>query len=186
MNIKSLELKNKLVDESTGEFYFDLTAPSFIYNPDVGIKGIHYVTSDQVGRIDKICEIYYGGSEFIDALCVVNNIFNPFSLQEGDVLVIPNLARPDLLYQRPDPASRPVPTILPYVDTGRQSQKDQSRIQRLTQKAKGRKNGVETPLPPNMLQPGEVSKTFKNGEIQLGANLPSRNTFINSQDSSNQ
>lgn len=186
MNIKSLGLKNKLVDERTGEFYFDLTAPSFIYNSEAGIRGIHYVVADQVGRIDKISEIYFGSTQFVDALCVVNNIFNPFALQEGDVLVIPDLGRPDLHYQRPDPASRPTPTVLPFVDTGRQSQKDQSRIQRLIEKAKKKKNGVETPLPPNMLQPGEVAKTFKDGEIQLGANLPSRNTFINSQDSSNQ
>jgi hypothetical protein len=87
MNIKSLTLKNKLVDETTGEFYFDLTAPSFIYDADLGIKTIHYVLQDQVGRIDKISEIYFGNTEFIDAICVVNNIFNPFSVNEGDVLV---------------------------------------------------------------------------------------------------
>lgn len=174
MNIRSLALKNKLVNERTGEFYFDLTAPSFIYDADLGIKAIHYVMPDQVGRVDKISEIYFGSTQYIDAICVVNNIFNPFSLQEGDVIVIPNLKRPDLVYQRPNPASRPTPTQEPYVDTGRQSQKDQSRIQRLIQKAKEKPSGVTTPLPPNMLQPGQDTKVFKDGGILLGANLPSR------------
>ena len=53
------------------------------------------------------------------------------------------------------------------------------------QKAKEKKNGVVTPLPPNMLQPGQDAKTFEGGKIKLGTNLPSRNTFINANDSSN-
>lgn len=186
MNIKSLTLKNKLIDERTGEFYYDLTAPSFIYDTELGIRALHYVLQDQAGRIDKISQIYFGNSEYIDAICIVNNIFNPFSVQEGDILVIPNLARPDLVYQRPNPASRPTPTQEFYTDTGRQSQKDQSRIQRLIKKAKERPNGVTTPLPPNILQQGQDVKIFKDRQIKLGSNLPSRNTFINSNDSSNQ
>src|SRR6056300_610095 len=101
MNIKSLALKNKLTEERTGEFYYDLTAPSFTYNADLGVKALHYVQIDQVGRIDKISELYFGSGEFIDAICVVNNIFNPFTIAEGDILVIPNLSRQDLVYSRP-------------------------------------------------------------------------------------
>lgn len=179
MNIKSLTLKNKLIDEKTGEFYFDLTAPSFVYEANLGVKGVHYVVHDQIGRIDKISEIYFGSSEFVDAICVVNNIFNPFALAEGDILIIPNLSRPDLVYQKPSSASRPTASQEPFIDTGRQSQKDQSRIQRLLEKAKEKKSGVNAPLPPNMLQPGQDVKVLENGEIKLGSNLPSRNTFIN-------
>lgn len=179
MNIKSLGLKNKIIEERTGEFYYDLTAPSFIYDSDLGIRSLHYVMQDQIGRIDKISEIYYGSGEFVDALCVVNNIFNPFTVQEGDVLVIPNLSRKDLVYLRPNPATRPNSTQEPYIDTGRQSEKDQSRIQRLIEKAKKSKAGVKQPMPPNMLQPGQEAKTYGGGKIQLGTNLNSRNTKAN-------
>ena len=179
MNIKSLRLKNKLVDEHSGEYYYDLTAPSFVYDSDLGIRAIHYVLQDQEGRIDKISEIYFGSGEYVDAICVVNNIFNPFSVKEGDIIVIPNLSRPDMVYKRPNPASRPTPQQSQYVDTGRLSEKDQSRIQRLAEKAKTKKNGVKTPLPPNMLQPGQDAKTYEGGKIKLGANLNSRSTFIN-------
>jgi hypothetical protein len=176
MNVKSLTLKNKLIIDKTGEGYWDLTAPSFIYDSDLGVRALHYVTVDQVGRIDKISEVYYGSGEFVDALCVVNNIFNPFSLNEGDILVIPNLSRKDLVYKRPNPASRPNATQAAYVDTGRQSEKDQARIQRLIEKAKSSEAGVKQPMPPNMLQPGQAAKTYEGGKIQLGTNLPSRNT----------
>lgn len=180
MNIKSLRLKNKIVDDSTGQYYYDLTAPSFIYDSDLGVKAIHYVMSDQVGRIDKISNIYFGSGEYVDAICIVNNIFNPFTVNEGDILVIPNLSKQDLVYRRPNPASRPTDPQEQYIDTGRQSEKDQSRIQRLIEKAKKSKSGVKTPLPPNMLQPDQESKVYENGKIKLGANLDSRSTFINS------
>ncbi len=176
MNIKSLTLKNRLIIDKTGEGYYDLTAPSFIYDSDLGVKALHYVMQDQVGRIDKISQKYFGSGEFVDAICVVNNIFNPFSVNEGDILVIPNLSRKDLVYKRPNPATRPNDVQEAYVDTGRQSEKDQSRIQRLIEKAKTKEAGVKQPMPPNMLQPGQESKTFSGGKIQLGTNLPSRST----------
>ena len=175
MKIKSLTLKNKLTDDKTGEQYFDLTAPSFKYKRELGVKALHYVTQDQVGRIDKISEVNYGTGQYIDAICIVNNIFNPFSIQEGDVLAIPKLDQLDLVYKRPNAAERPSLTLAAYVDTGRQSEQDQSRIQRLIQKAKTKKTGVKTPIPPNMLQQGQEAKVYEGGKIKLGANLPSRN-----------
>jgi len=179
MNIKSLRLKNKLIDENTGQYYYDLTAPSFVYNGDLGVKALHYVLPDQVGRIDKISELYFGSGEFIDAICVVNNVFNPFSIGEGDILVIPNLSRKDEVYKRPNPASRPNEVQQSYIDTGRLSEKDQARIQRLVEAAKTKKSGVKVPMPPNMLQPGQEAKKYEDGKVKLGTNLPSRSTFTN-------
>ena len=181
MNVKSLTLKNKLTLNKTGEGYWDLTAPSFIYDAELGVRALHYVTIDQVGRIDKISEVYFGSGEFIDAICVVNNIFNPFSVNEGDVLVIPNLKRKDIVYKKPNPAVTPSAPQEAYVDTGRQSEKDQGRIQRLTEKAKKSEAGVKTPMPPNMLQPGQEAKTYSGGKIQLGTNLKSKSTLKKSQ-----
>ena len=176
MNIKSLTLKNKLSIEETGEQYYDLSAPSFKYRRELGVKALHYVTVDQAGRVDKISEMYFGTGEYIDAICIVNNIFNPFTVSEGDVLAIPQLKNEDLVYSRPNAASRPSETLAQYVNTDRQSVQDQSRVQRLTQLAKSKKNGVKSPIPPNMMQQGQVAKVFKGGKILLGANLPSRNS----------
>jgi hypothetical protein len=93
---------------------------------------------------------------------------------EGDILVIPNLSRKDLVYKRPNPASRPSVTLAQYTNTDRQSVQDQSRVQRLIQKAKTKKNGVKAPIPPNMLQQGQDAKVYKGGRIILGANLPTK------------
>ena len=44
------------------------------------------------------------------------------------------------------------------------------------QKAKTKKTGVKSPIPPNMLQQGQSAKVYEGGKIKLGANLPSRNS----------
>lgn len=176
MNIKSLTLKNELTDVSTGENYYDLTAPSFKYLAEYGVRTIHYVTLDQEARMDLIADLYYGATEYVDALCIVNNIFNPFSLKEGDIIVIPDMGGATSFYSRPSTQEKSNQVQSQYTDTGRQSQKDQARIQRIIQKAKTKKSGVKTPLPPNVLQPGVDAKTFTNGNIQLGTNLPSRSS----------
>ena len=174
MNIKSLTLKNQLIDERTGENYWDLSAPSFRYKAALGLKAVHYVTQDQAGRMDLISNLYYSTGEYIDAICVINNIFNPFSIKEGDVVAIPVLKDPDLVYSRPNPVTRVNSTIAPYIDTSIQSEQDQSRINRLIKKAETKKTGVKTPLPPNMLQQGQVAKVYEENEVKLGQNLNTR------------
>lgn len=175
MNIKSLTLKNIKIDQFTGEEFFDLSSPSFKYDVKYGVKAIHYVLPDQEGRIDLISNIYYGSGEYIDAICVVNNIFNPFSIQEGDVLVIPNIIQNETeLYKKPKTQERPNIVQDQFINTDRQTQKDQNRIERIKAKGSGKKSRVNNPLPPNILQPGQDAKTFTNGNIQLGTNLPNR------------
>jgi len=175
MDIRSLALKNRLIDQNTGEEYFDLTAPSFEYQADFGIKALHYVTGDQAGRIDLVSETYFGNGRYIDAICILNGITNPFSVSEGDILIIPNLLRnEDQAYFRPQTASRPSQVQAQYIDTDRISKKDKSRIDRLAEKGKGRPGGVETPLPPNVLQQGAAGKTIGGGVVRLGTNLPAR------------
>ncbi len=175
MDIRSLALKNSIVDPETGEEYLDLTAPSFEYQADFGIKALHYVTSDQAGRIDLVSEAYFGNGKYIDAICILNGISNPFSVSEGDVLIIPNLLRnEDQAYFRPKQASRPSQVQAEYINTDRISKKDKSRLDRLAEKGKDRRGGVRTPLPPNVLQPGTAGKTVGGGVIKLGTNLPAR------------
>ena len=174
MNIRSLNLKNKLINEFTNEEYFDLTAPSFIYEYSLGVRAIHYVLLDQVGRIDKISELYFGTAEHVDAICVINNIFNPLSIEEGDILVIPNLNRPDMVYKKPELIKNTFVEDSKFINEQRQTEEDKNRISRLLEKAKTKKTGVKNPLPPNMLQPDSDVKKYADGNITLGTNLPNK------------
>ena len=95
-------------------------------------------------------------------------------MEEGDVLVIPVLDDPKMVYKRPSPLTRVDATIEPYINTQVQSVKDQARLNRMIQKAKTKKDGVDTPLPPNMLQQGQKAKVYEDGQIKLGQNLNTR------------
>ncbi len=43
------------------------------------------------GRLDLICKEFYGVSEIMDYVLKANGISDPFSIQQGDKLILPNL-----------------------------------------------------------------------------------------------
>lgn len=165
MDIKSLTLKNILKDTNSEE-YFDLSVPSFDVS-NIQITDIHAVSQDEEGRIDKICKSYYGSTEYIDVLCFVNHIFNPFSIEKDDLLVIPQItAYSGKIYSKPD-----VPSwITREASTGgggsnkpKTNEKDQNRVNRIKQQKSPRKT--------NELPEGKQIKKYINGKIILGTHL---------------
>lgn len=167
MNIKSLTLKNQR-QLQTGEYYFDLTQPVFTYDSSYGIRAVHYVLPEQECRLDKICELYWGNSEHLDALCIVNNIFNPFSVTAGTLLVIPNIISGSALYKRP--------TIAKYTPAAFKRQQqivnntNSARVDRLKKK----QIKASQPIAPNRLQPGSVNKKYSQGTVILGTYLDTK------------
>lgn len=165
MDIKSLTLKNILKDDN-GEEYFDLSVPSFnLY--DLQFTDVHLVTKDEEGRMDKICESYYGNSEYMDVLCFINHMFNPFSVEEGDLLIIPEISSyAGKIYAKPE-----IPSwISGEASTGgggsnkpKTNEKDQNRVNRIKQQKAPRKT--------NELPEGKQIKKYVNGKIILGTHL---------------
>lgn len=86
---------NKLLDNKRkyvaldGEEYLNLTTPA-VNIDDIKINGYIKVNKDCKGRIDKF--VYSNVSKdynSIDILMYANHIFNPFSIDEGDILYTP-------------------------------------------------------------------------------------------------
>jgi hypothetical protein len=86
---------NKLLDNKRtyiardGEEYLNLTTPTVNIN-DITINGYIKVNKDCKGRIDKF--VYKNVSKdynAIDILMYANHIFNPFAIDEGDILYTP-------------------------------------------------------------------------------------------------
>lgn len=50
------------------------------------------VPGDCIARMDLIANQIYGDSSFSDLLCKLNGISNPFELNEGDMIVCPNVS----------------------------------------------------------------------------------------------
>lgn len=166
MNIRSLTLKNKFIDENKEE-YFDLSAPCFDLT-NVGFSDVHLVTQDEEGRIDKICEKYYNTTENIDIVCFVNHIFNPFSVKTGDLLLIPNLTMKESIYKRPDlPGWITGDETKAASSSNKSNEKDENRVNRLKQQ--------KAPRKANDLPEGKAIKKYVNGKIILGTHLNTTN-----------
>lgn len=85
---KLLDNKRKYISRD-GEEYLNLTTPT-VNIDNITINGYIKVNQDCKGRIDKF--VYSNVSKdynSIDILMYANHIFNPFAIDEGDILYTP-------------------------------------------------------------------------------------------------
>ena len=85
---KSFYNKRKYVSRD-GEEYLNLSTPT-INIKDIKVNGYIKVDKDYKGRLDKF--VYTNVSKDYDAIDIImyaNNIFNPFAIDEGDILYTP-------------------------------------------------------------------------------------------------
>lgn len=71
-----------------GDEMIDLAQQTFVIPNTFSYKIIE-VTSDQIARPDLISIDLYDTDMYGDLICKINNIPNPFELNEGDRLVVP-------------------------------------------------------------------------------------------------
>lgn len=94
---KLFDNKRKYIARN-GEEYLNLSSPA-INIDEIKINGYIKVNQDCKGRIDKF--VYTNVSKdynSIDFLMYANHIFNPFSIDEGDILYTPIYN--DMLYSK--------------------------------------------------------------------------------------
>jgi len=128
----------------------------------------HIVESDEVGRMDLICLKFYGNHDYVDTLLKFNNIINPFSFTEGDIIKIPSRTIAKKSWK--DVANINIldnPVLRQFLDTKRLTKKDANRLEWLKKKAQGKANGAGEILPPNMLKPGDTNIDIGNGKLSL-------------------
>ena len=106
---KLLDNKRKYVDKNAEEYLNLFT--SVVNIDDIKINGYIKVNQDCKGRIDKF--VYSNVSKdynSIDLLMYVNHIFNPFSIDEGDILYTP--VYNDTLFSKSEESVLPDETTL--------------------------------------------------------------------------
>ena len=163
MNFKSIN------DKQLKNGQLRLTEPSVLFGENVQILTEHVVSFDEVGRIDIISRKYYGGENMAEYILKYNNVANPFSINEGDVLKIPSINAELIQWQRIkaiDDIMLEIDNIRgQFLDTKRLSKKDANRLEYLQRKAEQLKNGSKAVLPPNLLKPGEENLSIRDGKI---------------------
>lgn len=157
MNIYTLE-KKKL-----SEGKLNMTSPSLLFlemetRPEMDI---HIVEADEVGRIDLVSIAAYGGHDYVDYILKFNGISNPFSITEGDELVIPPLDGGKKKFKLSIESSDKNPIRDQFINTKRLPVKDANRIKYLTKKYN------KEILPPNILKTGETNIEVSNGKIKV-------------------
>lgn len=88
MNYKTLENKAMLKNSYMGETAMDLLTLTY-YEPTEYEYILFKVPAEFIARPDLISLDQYGTTEYVDVICKVNGISNPFELNEGMVLAIP-------------------------------------------------------------------------------------------------
>ena len=172
LDFRMMQLKKVITKEN----YFgevktvtDLTEPTLL--PNFGstkfeIERLVVVTPEYVMRPDLISFWAYGVDSYADIIMKCNGISNPFSLQEGDLIMIPQLENFKSFYKRPKPTKKEIEQVKrAFIDKNRYSKPTEERLKKLQALANSRKNGSPTITPSNKLKPGESAVSRKSGAL---------------------
>jgi hypothetical protein len=146
-----------------------MTEPVVLFTNVTDILGSFIVDSEYAGRIDLIALEVYGSASQADYILKYNGISNPFSIEEGDVLLIPYH---DVVLAKWNnkPASKTEDGNIirdKFISTKRLTVQDQKRIEYLKRKAATYENGASEILPPNVLKTGKTNVVIKNGVLTI-------------------
>ena len=148
-----------------------MTQPTLVFVRDVPILAEHIVQEHEVCRIDLISLTHYRDAEFADFILKFNGISNPFLIQAGDVLLIPEnegTTTRSILFKSINANEDKLSIRDQFVNTKRLSKKDAKRIEYLQRKANLKINGSSEVLPPNIRKSDDVPNiNIGNGRIVI-------------------
>ena len=158
--------------------YRDIGATTIKYDDLLQIEaGVHLVAPEEAGRIDRIAWKYFGAVEKMDALLWVNDIYNPFAIDERDVLYIPSIKDTNAFYKQPETVSFPdsqesttnslIDSATKKLNSGMKLTKQES-MSLAASEYGGRTSDIRKP---NELRDGELTKRVNGGTLLLGVNI---------------
>jgi hypothetical protein len=162
--------------QNQGIGILDLTRASLSFgNINLKISQFYRVPEDAQMRPDLICLQGYGNLTNIGSLMKTNGISNPFSIDTGTLLAIPDADGLDAAFDQKKMTISSGNTTDNPNTAFRKSQENKafktsdSRKKFIEQQSKA-KNPIAEPLPPNLLQDGEVQTLITPSVIALGPN----------------
>lgn len=163
-------MKFKSLNKKIKDNAVNMARPSVLFNEIEGEPYIeHYITAEEVCRADLISLSEYGTDAMADVILKFNRISNPFSFNEGEIMMIPK--RDIALKQWKDLIGFDIPELnqikAQFLETKRLTEKDVKRVEYLKKKAEKKANGSSVAAPPNILKPGDSNIQIANGNISL-------------------
>lgn len=104
-----LQNKSVITSKILGEKIVNLLDKTFVM-PYTFDYNVVIVTEDFIGRMDLISKKTYGTSKYQDLLCKLNGISNPFELNEGAIVILPDISELDKFYYTEKPENLEINT----------------------------------------------------------------------------
>lgn len=161
-------------DARQGDGVYDLTLSSISYqNAPFRFTGTYLVPDDYRMRPDLIARDTIGDSSQLGSLLKANSISNPFAIDTKFLLLIPNKADIDYSFEIKNKKDQNNLQSPNNANSFRKSQQNKvfetSNSRKAFIEAQNKaKSAAVSPLPPNILQPGQSSVTIESGAIFLG------------------
>jgi hypothetical protein len=170
-----LSRKPTKVDQTDGETIIDLAART-LKTLQIRMQGILKVNDGEQARPDLISVRAYGEDTYQDQICKMNGISNPYSLDLGDVLIIPNtvsFSREVQTEVEPVTGEVPIDFRLNFTNIETDGDEDTA-IQRFNQSFE---KGIEelkedgSGLPPSVADFGDKQFLVRGGEVIFAPNI---------------
>jgi hypothetical protein len=161
-------------DANQGDGVYDLTLSSISYeNVTLRFTSTYLVPEDYQMRPDLISRETLGDGSLVGSLMKANSISNPFAIDSKILLMIPSQSDIENTFYKKNEISKSQPDQASIQTSFRKSQQNKvfevsgSRKAFLEAQRKS-KSPVASPIPPNMLQPGQNPTVIESGSIFLG------------------
>jgi hypothetical protein len=146
----------------------DLTASMFDMNNGNYIKyNVYRIPKEFEMRPDLISGAVYNNSLYAEIIMKYNGISNPFSIKEGDLILIPALDSMQGMIAKPKGSdtdgAKTIRNSYKYIDPLKIPKTDTSFSNRQIVGGAG-----EGALPPNIAKEGEPQITYRNGRVYFG------------------
>ncbi len=170
MFVNSLDTK-PFFTKSDGEIIRDLTQTMFeLKNRDYVSYNIYRVPKEYVMRPDLISKSVYNNSLYAEIILKYNGISNPFSIDAGDIILIPNLdsAKSRIKDEKAEVTNSIASRIrdsYKYIDPLKRPKKGEVLENYNNRQIVKTKDGS---LPPNLAKEGTSQVTYRNGRVYFG------------------
>ena len=168
-------MRKRYITKPNNDTIIDLTFSSLNTSEsavDPTDLSILLVSEDEAMRPDLIAKRAYGDDSKLDFLLKYNGVSNPFSLNTGDVLIVPDPTAMGKLFRMPDADEQTEFSTsiksFNYIDP--KTKKDNKRLEMLQKKAANREL-----LPPNINQEGDKNIKYRDGKIIFGEDVTTVN-----------
>jgi len=177
MFLNSLDRK-PLFQKPDGTIIRDLTQTMFDFRTnDYFNFSIYRVPFDYQMRPDLISQAMYNNTLYTEYILKYNGISNPFTIDQGDVIAIPNLdsAKKNTKTQSDvieGSDAKRIRNSYKYIDPTKIPKKDGALSEFDNRNLSKKRDQIsDGALPPNIAQEGERGITYRNGRVYFGEGI---------------